>query len=61
MTRQPAVAVSLFAVGNGLGRLMMGPLSDRTHRSKCVVAHLPPLSLTILYKSIANSHQIYEY
>ena len=30
----PATAVSLFAVGNGLGRLVIGPLSDLTHRRR---------------------------
>ena len=29
-----AAAVSLFAVGNGLGRLVAGPLSDLTHRRR---------------------------
>ena len=29
-----AAAVSLFAVGNGLGRLVAGPLSDLTHRQQ---------------------------
>lgn len=31
---EPAAAVSLFAVGNGLGRLMIGPLSDLSHRKR---------------------------
>jgi MFS family permease len=32
MCAPQAAAVSLFAVGNGLGRLVAGPLSDFTHR-----------------------------
>lgn len=34
MSSLQAAAVSLFAVGNGLGRLVAGPLSDLTHRRR---------------------------
>ena len=30
-----AVAVSLFSVGNGLGRILAGTLSELVHRSQC--------------------------